>query len=110
MKSLYLLLAAAGAVLPYRHFIPFLRSNGLDFKEFTAELFANNISSFFATDFLICCLVFFVFLVREARKLQMQHWWLYIVATLTIGLSFALPLFLFFRQKACERAKTSSLF
>ncbi|MGG3491969.1 DUF2834 domain-containing protein [Brevibacillus choshinensis] len=103
MKSIYMLLAVAGAVLPYSHFIPFLRTNGLDFNLFTTQLFANNISSFFATDFLICCLVFWVFLFQEARKYKMKHRWLYIVATLSIGLSFAFPLFLYFRLKVIER-------
>ncbi|QRG68464.1 DUF2834 domain-containing protein [Brevibacillus choshinensis] len=103
MKSFYLFLTIAGAILPYSHFIPFLRSHGLDVNLFVSELFANNISSFFATDFLICCLTFWVFSYHEARKHQMKHWWLYIVATLTIGLSFAFPLFLYFRRKAFER-------
>lgn len=103
MKTIYLLLTIAGAVLPYVHFIRFLGTNGLDLNLFLSELFANDISSFFATDFLISCIIFWVFLFQETRKHQMKHGWLYVVATLTIGLSFALPLFLYFRLKAVEK-------
>ncbi|MED1857747.1 DUF2834 domain-containing protein [Brevibacillus reuszeri] len=106
MKAIYLMLAIIGAILPYSHFIPFLQTNGLDSKLLVSQLFANDISSFFATDFLICCVVFFCFLYQETKKHQIRHAWIYVVATLTIGLSFSLPLFLFFRQKAMERVHT----
>ncbi|MFP3393198.1 DUF2834 domain-containing protein [Brevibacillus sp. SIMBA_040] len=105
MKVIYLVLAIAGAVLPYSHFIPFLQANGLDLKLLSSQLFVNDISSFFATDFLICCVVFFCFLFQEAKKGHIKHAWIYVVATLTIGLSFSLPLFLFFRQKEIERVQ-----
>lgn len=103
MKYIYLCLAIVGAVWPYTYFIPFLREHGIDIKLFASELFANNISSFFASDFLISCLIFWVFLYQEVKKHNIKHWWIYIVATLTVGLSFSLPLFLYFRQKAIER-------
>ncbi len=109
MKNLYLLLAILGAVLPYSYFIPFLRANGLDIKLFTSELFANDISSFFATDFLISCLIFWVFLFQEVRKHHIKHWWIYVAATLTVGLSFAFPLFLYFRQKTIDGRKPIDL-
>ncbi|MGG1660263.1 DUF2834 domain-containing protein [Brevibacillus sp. NRS-1366] len=105
MKSIYLLLAIAGAVLPYSHFVPFLQANGLNLALFTSQLFVNDISSFFATDFLICCVVFFLFLYQETKKRNIKYAWLYVVATLTIGLSFSLPLFLYFRQKTIERSQ-----
>ncbi|MCM3141630.1 DUF2834 domain-containing protein [Brevibacillus sp. MER 51] len=57
---------------------------------------------FFATDFLISCLIFWVFLFQEVRKHHIKHWWIYIFATLTVGLSFAFPLFLYFRQKTID--------
>ena len=36
-------------------------------------------------------------MLREGMKLQMKYLWIYIVLNLTVGLSFALPLFLWMR-------------
>jgi hypothetical protein len=41
-------------------------------------------------------------MVAEANKLEMKNWWLYILASLVVGLSFALPLFLYFRERKFE--------
>jgi hypothetical protein len=41
-------------------------------------------------------------MVREAGRYQMRNWWLYIVAALAVGPSFAFPLFLYFREPRME--------
>jgi hypothetical protein len=102
MKRLYLLLAVIGFVLPYYFFVSFLIANGLDLQLLLSQLFANNISSFFAVDLIVSAIVFWVFLGREAQRCRMGNWWVYIVATLVIGPSFALPLFLYFREPRME--------
>jgi hypothetical protein len=102
MKKLYLLLAVIGFVLPYYFFVSFLIANGLNLQLFFSQLFANNISSFFAADLIISAIVFWIFLYREAQRCQMGNWWVYIVITLIIGPSFALPLFLYFRESRIE--------
>jgi Ca2+/H+ antiporter len=102
MRKLYLLLAIVGLVLPYYFFMSFLITNGLDLQLFFSQLFANNISTFFVVDLVITAIVFWVFLYQEAQRWQMGNWWIYIVATLAIGPSFSLPLFLYFREKRVE--------
>jgi phosphoglycerol transferase MdoB-like AlkP superfamily enzyme len=69
------------------------------------QLFANDISTFFAIDLVISIIVFWVYLFAEANKLQMKNAWLYLLASVTVGLSFALPLFLYFRERKLEMAK-----
>jgi hypothetical protein len=98
-KNLYLVLSLIGLVLPYWYLFDFLKSNGLNVALLIDQLFANNISTFFAVDLIISTIVFWVYLTSEATKLQMKNWWLYILASLTVGLSFALPLFLYFRER-----------
>lgn len=105
MKHLYLILAIVGAVLPYSFFVPFLAENGLNLPLLGSMLFTNNISSFFATDFLVSCVIFWVFLYQETKKYRIGQWWVCILATLTIGLSFAFPLFLYFREVKREKAR-----
>ncbi|PGE24016.1 hypothetical protein COM57_27035 [Bacillus pseudomycoides] len=103
MKKIYILLSIIGAVVPYSYFIPFLMENGFNLLLFSQELFANRISTFFPADFFISCLVFWVFLYSETKKYQIRYWWICIIATVTVGLSFALPLFLYFRHSKLQQ-------
>jgi len=98
MKRVYLILTIVGFILPYYFFISFLTANGLNLPLLVEQLFGTPISTFFAVDLLITALVFWMFLYQEAHRLQMSRWWVYIIATLLVGPSFALPLFLYFRE------------
>ncbi len=99
MKWLYLILAAAGLVVPYYFLIVFVTVNGFNVALLVQQLFGTPISTFFAVDLIITAIVFWVFVYREARRWHMRRWWMYMAATLLVGPSFALPLFLFFREK-----------
>lgn len=101
-KQLYLVLAVIGLVVPYYFFVTFLRVHGLDGKAFVAELFGSPISTFFAVDLLLSCVVFVRFLGQETARHSMGHSWIYIVALCTVGLSFALPLFLYARESRLD--------
>src|SRR5215510_2233221 len=101
-KNIYLLFAVLGFYAPYYFFFKFLSASGFDILLLVSQLFANNISTFFAADLIISILVFWVWMIIEANKLKMKNWWLYISASLTVGLSFALPLFLYFRERQLE--------
>jgi phosphoglycerol transferase MdoB-like AlkP superfamily enzyme len=101
-KNTYIALAFVGLSAPYYFLFKFLNANGLDLPLLVRRLFANNISTFFAADLIISIIVFWIYVAGEATKLQMKNWWLYILASLTVGLSFALPLFLYFRERALE--------
>ena len=102
MRKLYLILAMIGFILPYYFFIGFLAANGLNLSLLIQQLFGTPISTFFAVDLLMTAIVFWVFLYREARRLQMNRWWVYIAATLVVGPSFAFPLFLYFREPGLD--------
>jgi hypothetical protein len=97
MKRLYLLLALAGWALPYYFFVSFLVESGLDLSALFGQLFANDISTFFAVDLILTAIAFLIFSHREAARLGMRNWWVYAIATLSVGPSFALPLFLYCR-------------
>ena len=107
MQIIYLLLSVLGFALPYSQFVPFIAYNGLDLPLFSEQLFANRISSFFALDLFVSSLVFWIFLFREGTRLQMKFLWIYVVLNLTIGLSFALPLFLGMRSRQLETKLTA---
>ena len=97
-KNVYLILSIVGFALPYYYFVSFLIANGLDFRVFFQQLFGAPISSMFAVDLLISSVVFVFYLRREAARYNIGRRWLYIVVLLTVGLSCALPLFLYVRE------------
>lgn len=101
-KHFYLTLAIVGLLTPYYFLFQFLGVNGLDLTLFVQQLFANNISTFFAVDLVISIIVFWIFMNAETNKLQMKNFGVYILASLTVGLSFALPLFFYFRERRLE--------
>lgn len=101
-KNIYLALTLIGLLVPYCFLFKFLGANGLDIPLLVGQLFANNISTFFALDLVISIIVFWFYMFAEANKLHMKNGWLYLLASLAVGLSFALPLFLYFRERKLE--------
>ena len=96
MKKLYAVLAVPGFLLPMSQLLPFIRQSGFDVMAFMTQPFVNPASSMFALDLLVSCLVFWTFVFFEG---QVRHRWLYVALTLLVGLSFALPLFLWARER-----------
>jgi hypothetical protein len=103
-RNLYLSLCVLGLVLPYSQVVPFLQEHGLDLRLIVQQLFANRISSFFGLDVIVSSVVLLIFMRVERRKLGMRRLWLPLVALLTVGVSLALPLFLYLREARQELA------
>lgn len=97
MRPLYL----AGAVLEHEGHEEGIRQHraehGLNLPLLVEQLFANRIAAFFGMDVIVSALVLWVFVIAEGRRLGMRHLWVYFVCTLTVGVSLALPLFLYVR-------------
>jgi Protein of unknown function DUF2834 len=98
LPHIYLCLCILGAVLPYIQFVPWLAAHGLDLPLFFQELFSTRIGAFFGLDVIVSALVLFVFIVTEGRRLSMRTSWIPVLATLAVGVSLGLPLFLYLRQ------------
>jgi hypothetical protein len=104
-KYLYLLLCLAGTILSYLFLVPFLREHGLDLPRVFAELFANRISSFFGMDVIVASVCLWIFVFFEGRRLRVKHLWAPILASLTVGVSLGLPLFLYFREARMHQSE-----
>jgi hypothetical protein len=102
-KNIYLLLAILGFVAPYYFFLQLPGEDGFDLAQLIQPLFANNLLRGVAMDLMVSVIVFWVYVFAEATKLQMKNPWLYLLATLLVGLSFALPLFLYCRERQLEK-------
>jgi hypothetical protein len=98
----YLLLCLLGTLLPYSQFVPWLLDHGFDLPRFVRELFANRIGGFFAMDVFVSTAVLWTLVALEGRRLGVQHLWAPIVASLAVGVSLGLPLFLYLRQARLE--------
>jgi Terpene cyclase DEP1 len=101
-KNLYLRLCLLGFLLPYWQFVPWVATHGLNLALFARELFANRISAFFGMDVLASAVALIVFMRIENRRVAVRYRWLPIVALCLVGVSLALPLFLYLRESALE--------
>jgi len=97
-RQVYLGLAVLGLVIPYYFLITFLLKYGVDGRLFFKQLFGTPVSTFFAADLLLSCIVFMMYSGREAGRLSIKNTWICTLALFTVGLSCALPLFLFLRE------------
>lgn len=104
-KTIYLILCFAGLFLPYWLFVPWVAVNGLDLRLMVQQLFANRVSAFFAMDVLVSSLVLLYFMRTESVKLTIGKSWLFVLALLTVGVSLALPLFLYLRELRIEQSR-----
>lgn len=105
MKTVYALLCLLGALLPLAQFAPWVLVHGLDLRLFVSDLFVNRISAFFAMDVIVSAVVLIVFVSREGRGLRTRLRWLPVAATLLVGVSLGLPLFLYLRETALAEAR-----
>ena len=102
-RYVYLVCCVLGLILPYSQFVPWLFEHGLNLTLFFRELFANRISTFFATDVIISAIVLIWFIQSEGKRLRVRSLWLPTLGTLVVGVSFGFPLFLFLRQMTLDR-------
>lgn len=108
MGYFYLGLAFLGAVAPYSFIGQFFMTHGLNPAEFKTQMWASPIGSFMAAAFLIASLVTFIFVFTEGRRLKMKGLWLPLLASLLVGVSCALPLFLYLRSMVINKEASNS--
>jgi Terpene cyclase DEP1 len=105
-KVIYLVLCFVGALLPYWQFVPWVVEHGMNLPLFVRELFVNRISAFFGMDVLVSAVVLIVFMRIESARAQIHQRWLPILAVLLVGVSLALPMFLYMREMRLEQLKS----
>lgn len=106
MKTFYLVACVAGVVLPYAAFVPWLFDHGVDPVAFVEEAVELRIGLFAWLDVLVSAVVLLQFAAVEGARLRIPRLWMVTAATLLVGVSFGLPLFLLLRERALERRNT----
>jgi hypothetical protein len=102
LRHIYLVLCFVGAALPCWKLLPWLIEHGLNLSLLCHELFATRIGAFFGLDVIVSAFVLFVFIFAEGRRLRLSLLWVPILATLLVGVSLGLPLFLYLRQRQLD--------
>ena len=100
MKTVYLAAAVIGAVLPWLFFGSYFAANGPNPVAFVRSLYVNGAAGGFATDIMLSIAVFWVWSFLDARALGVKRWWIVIPCGCCVGLSLALPAYLYLREGA----------
>jgi len=100
MKKIYLILAILGFIIPLSQFLLWLGENGLNISLLFETIINDRLSLFAWLDVIISAIVLIAFIIYEGVKIGMGKIWIPIVATLFVGVSFGLPLFLLLREMA----------
>lgn len=108
MKAFYLIMAALGAIVPWIYNIAAIRELGTVFTPaafVVAGFEGSALMGSVAADFWIGSVAALVWMVVEARRLGMRRWWIWIVLSIGVAWAFALPLFLYFRERRLDQQR-----
>lgn len=108
LKTVYMVLCVLGAALPLWQLAPWVAANGLDVPLLFRQLFADRAGAFFGMDVIVSAVVLAVFAFSEGSRARLRLWWLALLATLAVGVSLGLPLFLYMRERALERREAGA--
>ena len=97
LRSIYLVGAILGAVIPVAFFVSFIMAEGVDLIAFVQGLFVNGAAGGFTADLLISSFVFWIYMF--SKKQNGPKPWAFIGLNLCIGLSCALPAYLWVASK-----------
>ena len=103
MKNVYLVFAIVGAVVPMFFFFNFFAASGFGLPTFVSALFINGAAGGFTADLLITSTVFWIYMFARTEGPKP---WLFVVLNLTIGLSCALPGYLYANMRRAESRVT----
>ncbi|MDA0709902.1 MAG: DUF2834 domain-containing protein [bacterium] len=99
MKNTYLFAAIIGAIVPGLFFFGFIQENGVDLPAFMSALFVNGAAGGFSADLFISSFVFWAFMFQQQKRAEGPSPFLFMALNLCIGLSCALPAYLYVREK-----------
>ncbi len=106
MKNLYLVAAVAGAVIPYFFLVQHFDAEGYALGAFLVAAFATPAASAAWADLIISSVVFWILLAQSG--VAGRNITVFVLLNLLIGLSCALPAYLWWRAKGNEAADVSA--
>ena len=108
--SAYALVAAVALVATWTNNIAFmLQPENQNLFSWYRALYANPAVASFTNDLLLLAVVVCIFMVHEARRLNMRFVWIYVLLSFIIAVSVMFPLFLVARQIAISHPEQSHI-
>lgn len=98
MKVFYVFAMFLGTILPWYFFGSYFFENGLNIVGFVSGVFSTQPATGFTIDVLLSIAVFLVWSYKDSQAHNIRNWWLVIPACCSVGLSLALPLYLYIRE------------
>ena len=95
-----LLITAAGFLIPNAFVIAYVAEHGLAIGDYFEAWFETLPSAQLTADLVICSIALFVWASWDGPRSGVIRWWLVFPATSLVGLCFALPLYLYMRERA----------
>ena len=93
-------LAVAGFVIPNVMVAAFIAEHGLDLGLYLENWFDTLPSTQLVVDLVIAFLALVVWASWDGPRSGVDRWWVVIPASLLVGVCFALPLYLYMRERA----------
>ena len=99
MKRAYLALAVLGVLITYGLGAVFVALHGWNVGLFWDWSIGNPAGASVVADATLSVFVFWIFVYRECKRLNMPYWWGYVAANFVFGLIAPLGVFLYNREK-----------
>ena len=99
IRALYLMLAVLGAVLPMYYFVSWFQVNGVDLGAMVDAWNVNDATTGLVWDLTVAYAALVIWVLYEVFR---DRRWLNLIAIpagICVGVSFALPLYLFLRSR-----------
>jgi hypothetical protein len=95
----YLAIAVVALIATWRQNLAFMAERGAGFTDFWLALLVNRATISITVDLFLFALAAVVWMVLEARRLQIRRVWLYVLFGITVAISVTFPLFLIARER-----------
>ena len=102
--KLLLFLTVVGFVVPNVMLGVFIADHGVDFGLYLDNWFDTLPSAQLVADLVIAFLAFFAWTTWDGPRSGVDRWWVVVPASLLVGVCFAVPLYLFMRERAVDSA------
>jgi hypothetical protein len=105
LTIVYYALAVVGFIATWYYNSQYiLNGGGLGPNEFFGAAFANALTTAITLDVYLAALVFSIWVVSDAKRVQVKWPWLYVVLCFAVGLAIAYPLYLARREGTINTA------
>lgn len=99
-EKVFFLLFILGTLIPYSQLILWISEVGFTPTQLISEIMASKLSLMAWLDVIIAAICLLLFIWVDSKNNQVRHTWLAVLATLSVGVSSGLPLYLYLRAKA----------